>query len=140
MQFPLKAPQLRERRLVLRSSRQSSRGRGLSCRSSATSLCTSRPRASCAQTQCHLPSVRSPPRSAGGTGPQRGTFGEKTSKDLVNLDGSIWAPVQGSWGEKKKAFGNISRLHFHTLVVCNAATFFTKTEEDGHFWPAWLDN
>lgn len=29
----------------------------------------------------------------------------------------------------KKTFGNISKLHFHTLVVCNAATIFsTKTE------------
>lgn len=78
--FPWKLLQLRERRAVLRSSRQSSRGTGPSCRSSATSLCTSRPPVSCAQTQCHPPSVQSRPRSAVGMGPRRGTFGDKNAK------------------------------------------------------------
>ena len=78
--FPWKPLQVRERRAVLRSSPQSSRERGPSCRSSAMSLCTSRPPASCAQTRCHLPSVRSRPRSAVGTGLRRGTFGDKTAK------------------------------------------------------------
>lgn len=78
--FPWKLLQLREQRAVLRSSQQSSPGRGPSCRSSATSLCTNRPPVSCAQTQCHLPSVRSRPRSAAGMGQQRGTFGDKNVK------------------------------------------------------------
>lgn len=98
--FPWKLLQSRERRSVLRSSPQSSRGRVPSCHSSVASLCTSRPPASCARTQCHPPSVRSRPHSAVGRGPLHGTFGNKMAKTSSDTHPPISClkPTQGQPG------------------------------------------
>lgn len=135
--FPWKLLQLREQRAVLRSSRQSSRGRGPSCHSSATSLCTSRPPVSCAQTQCHLPSVRSQPRSVVGMEPQHGTFGDKTAKTWSPSGRACtwWEQVgtrtSKSWG--KPLLETPVSCVFSTPIVSVAATFPTKLHMTGRF-------
>lgn len=117
---------------------RSCRGTGQSCRSSAACLWTSRPPASCEQTQCLPPSVPARPRSAGDMIPPPCTWGgdrqmhgqrlKHSASKTTDLSWCIWDRESGQVGQDDEAAVS-HRYLSHTMG--RASCCCDRREEQG---------